>query len=168
MDEIVGAETLIYISRDEAAEAGATSGGISAAKANKRWRDRAREIYDLIVAKRPCESDRWVLGRLKAHRRAAGNGAGEIMNAMNDPLILEDIREASSALGEVQAFVHVAGYSFGLGFAKIKWLLEKDHWRQSGFDRIEDFAAPIQFDKSGLFNSLYFEGLPPIPKGANV
>jgi N6-adenosine-specific RNA methylase IME4 len=42
----------------------------------------------------------------------------------------------------------VAGYSFGLGFAKIKWLLEDDRWRQCGFANLEDFAASIQFDKS--------------------
>lgn len=67
---------------------------------------------------------------------------------MVDLEVLDDIRNASSALGEVHAFVHVAGYSFALGFAKIKWLLEKDRWRACGMATIEDFAASIQFDKS--------------------
>ena len=67
---------------------------------------------------------------------------------MIDDKLLAELRGASGALGEAQAFVHVAGYSFGLGFAKIKWLLQDDRWRQCGFDTLEAFAASIQFDKS--------------------
>lgn len=59
-----------------------------------------------------------------------------------------DLCAANSARGEAQAFVHIAGYSFGLGFTKIKWLLKDEHWRQCGFHSLEAFADSIQFDKS--------------------
>lgn len=65
------------------------------------------------------------------------------------PLTAEaELRNAAVALGEAQAFVHVAGYSFGLAFAKLKWLLQDERWRECGFDTIEAFAGSIQFDRS--------------------
>jgi N6-adenosine-specific RNA methylase IME4 len=67
---------------------------------------------------------------------------------MNDAAILAELRNAAGALGEAKAFVHIAGYSFGLGFTKIKWLLREERWRQCGFNSVEAFADSIQFDKS--------------------
>jgi N6-adenosine-specific RNA methylase IME4 len=71
------------------------------------------------------------------------------MNEIASPdEILASLRTANSTRGEAQAFIHVAGYSFKLGFDKIKWLLEGERWRECGFDTIEAFADSIQFGKA--------------------
>ena len=59
--------------------------------------------------------------------------------------LLSELRAANSARGEAQAFVHVAGYTFKLGFERLTWLLNEDRWRQCGFTDIEAFAESIQF-----------------------
>jgi DNA methylase len=59
--------------------------------------------------------------------------------------ILSELRAANSAQGEAKAFIHVAGYTFKLGFDRITWLLSAERWRQCGFADIEAFADSIQF-----------------------
>lgn len=62
--------------------------------------------------------------------------------------MLEGLHGADRAQGQAEAFMHVAGYAFQLGFERIKWLLQEDHWRLCGFETIEQFADSIQFGPS--------------------
>jgi hypothetical protein len=58
-----------------------------------------------------------------------------------------DLQDINIALGETQAFLHLADHAFGLALARTKWLLDKDRWRNCGCDSIEEFAESTGFDR---------------------
>ena len=54
---------------------------------------------------------------------------------------------ASEAYGALREGVHVAGYTFERGMARLEWLLEGDRWRKVGFDDVNDFLAALNLDQ---------------------